>query len=115
MRKMVIHFGPDSEGAGAQKHDFRDTDPARKRYIEQTEVEGEANTSSMLEWLPKEIAHRISRFERVLDAMDASDVARFITKKVKEMPRKQKIAAGVVLAAGLAGAAYLATRKKSRR
>lgn len=112
MRKMVIHFGPDSEGAGAQKHDIRDTDPARKRYTEQTNVMAEEEKVSLIDWLPKEIAHRISRFERVLDAMDATDVARFLSKKVKEMPPKRKIAAGVVLAAGIAGAAYLATRKK---
>lgn len=109
MRKMVIHFGPDSEGAGAQKHDIRDTDPARKRYTEQTQVAGKK--VSWHNWLPREIAHSVRRFERILDAADATDVGRFIVRKVQDMPRKRKIAAGVVLVAGIAGAAYLATRK----
>lgn len=109
MRKMIIHFGPDSEGGGTLRHEIRDTDPARKRHTEHTEPMEE--TKSWREWLPKEIAHRVSRFERILDAVEASDVGRTIARKVKDMPRNRKIAAGVILAAGIAGAAYLATRK----
>lgn len=113
MRKMVIHFGPDSEGAGAQKHDIRDTDPARKRYVGQTQV-GHEEKIPWRQWLPKEIAHRISRFERVLDMIDADDVKRYLSRKVKEMPPRKKIAAGVVLVAGIAGAAFVATRRSRK-
>ena len=38
-----------------------------------------------------------------------------VLKSIKGMSRKQKVAAGVVLVAGAAGAAYLAMRKPKRK
>ena len=114
MRKMVIHFGPDSEGSGTSssnnRHDVRDTDPAKKRYTEQPQPE--EPKMSWRDWLPKEIAHRVTRFERTLDMIDAAELGRVAWKKVKAMPNKKKVIAGVAVAAGVAGAVYLATRRK---
>jgi hypothetical protein len=111
MRKMVIHFGPDSEGSGTNKHDFRDTDPAAKRYTQSGEPESEQDFS-WIHLLPRNLAHKLSRFERMIDGIDIEDLGRKVAQKVKDMPRKKKIAAGVILAAGVAGAAYIATRRR---
>lgn len=107
MRKMVIHFGPDREGGGASKHDLRDTNPAEKRYIEQPEPEDDFST--WLDWLPREIAHRVSRWERVVDT---ALLGNEMLKRVKGMKRKNKAIAGAVVVAGVAGAAYLASRRR---
>jgi hypothetical protein len=108
MRKMVIHFGPDMEGGGTSKHDFRDTDPAEKRYTEQPEPAHEAKMS-WLGLLPREFADKIRRWERLIDN---ATMGMDLLKKFKKMPQKRKILIGAVAVAGVAGAAYLATRRR---
>lgn len=108
MRKMVIHFGPDIEGGGIDKHDLRDSDPAEKRYTEEPEPEIEAKIS-WLSLLPLALANRIRKLER---AIDNATIGIEILKKIKAMPRKRKILIGAVAVAGLAGGAYLVSRKR---
>jgi hypothetical protein len=111
MRKMVIHFGPDIEGGGTSRHDIRDTDPAKKRYTEAAEPQDEpvSKAASWLGLLPREFADRIRKWERIVDN---ATMGIEIAKKIKRMPRRQKMIAGAVVVAGIAGAAYLASRRR---
>lgn len=108
MRKMVIHFGPDIEGGGIDKHELRDADPAEKRYTEEPEPEIEARIS-WLSLLPLALADRIRKLER---AIDNAAIGIKILKKIKAIPRRRKILIGALSVAGVAGAAYLVARKR---
>ncbi len=109
MRKMVIHFGPDSEGSGTQKHDIRDVDPARKQYTEQP-----APTEESLSWrslLSRKLADKVRKAERVIDGVT---MGMAFLKSVKGMSRRKKVVAGALVVAGVAGVTYLRMRNKRR-
>jgi hypothetical protein len=107
MRKMVVHFGPDTEGGGTNKHDLRDTDPAKRKYTQEPEPIEEK--SSWLNLLPREFANKIRKWERIIDT---ATMGMAVLAKFKKMPRKRKVLIGVVAVAGVAGVAYLASRRR---
>ncbi len=107
MRKMVIHFGPDMEGGGTSKHDLRDNDPAKRKYTES--VEPESEKLSWINVLPRGFADKVRRWERVIDT---ATMGLIVVKAFKKMPRKRKMLIGAVAMAGVAGAAYLGSRKR---
>jgi hypothetical protein len=109
MRKMVIHFGPDSEGSGTQKHDVRDTDPAKQDYINQPEPAEEKGMWGDL--LSRKFADKVRKAERVIDSIT---MGVGVWKQVKGMKRRNKIIAGAVVVAGVAGAAYLTMKSRER-
>ena len=92
-------------------HKEANRDPANRMEAEEEEPESVDAKMTWIDWLPREIAHKVRRFERVVDeiAMGAA-----LVKKVKGMKRKHKLIAGAIVVAGVAGAAYLQMQRKKK-
>lgn len=119
MRKMVIHFGPNSEGSGTQKHEIRYVDPAhsvetasvdaRKQHTYQPVAIEEALSWRSL--MSRKLADKVRKAERVIEGVT---MGMAILKSVKGMSRRKKAVTGALVVAGIAGVTYLRMRSKRR-